>query len=109
MKTILIVEDDADIGELFLQAIATETSHQPILVIDGLAALNAAGEIMPDLFLLDFHLPDIDGLELFDYLHTIKGLEHTPAILMSAGVLEHNIGTRRLVGISKPVELEKLL
>jgi CheY-like chemotaxis protein len=109
MKTILIVEDDADNGELYFQAIALETPHQPVLVPDGPAALNVIGEITPDLFLLDYHLPGMNGLELFDQLHAIEGLEHTPTILMSAGVLEHPINNRTLVGISKPVELEKLL
>lgn len=109
MKTILIVEDDADIGELYFQTIALETSHQPVLVSDGLATLSIIGEIEPDLFLLDFHLPDMDGLELYDRLHAIAGHEHTPTILLTAGVLEHDFDNRKLVGISKPVELEKLL
>jgi CheY-like chemotaxis protein len=80
-----------------------------VLVPDGVAALNVVEEIIPDLFLLDYHLPVMNGLELYDKLHTIKGLEDIPAILITAGVLEHDISNRKLVGISKPVDLEKLL
>ena len=109
MKTILIVEDDADIGELYFDTISQETPHQAVLVPDGVAALNVVEEIIPDLFLLDYHLPVMNGLELYDQLHTIKGLEGIPAILITAGVLEHDISNRKLVGISKPIDLEKLL
>jgi hypothetical protein len=51
----------------------------------------------------------MNGIELYDQLHAAKGLEHLPAIMTSPGVLEHDIQDRHIVGMSKPVELSKLL
>lgn len=109
MKTILITEDDAAIGELLMQVITQETPHRAILVADSTRAFNIIEHIKPDLFLLDYHLPGMNGIDLYDRLHATAGLEHIPAILLTAGVLEHDFRRRKLVGMSKPLELNKLL
>lgn len=109
MKTILVVEDEASVGDLFVEIISQETPHRAVLVADGSRALKIIRDIKPDLFLLDFHLPGMNGIELYDQLHATEGLEDTPAILITAGVLEHDIRRRKIVGMSKPVEMSKLL
>ncbi len=108
-KVILIVEDDAPFGDFLFQAFIQETHHQPILVTDGIQALNTLKEVTPDLIILDYNLPTMNGLELYDLLHEQKALEHIPTIMASAGVLEHNFQGRPIIGISKPVSLNKLL
>jgi CheY-like chemotaxis protein len=109
MKLILIVEDDALIGEVFVQAISEETAHQALLVPDGFGALEIVKTYRPDLIMLDYHLPRMNGLELYDRLHAIKELENVPTILTTAGVMHYDIQQRHLIGISKPVDLNKLL
>jgi CheY-like chemotaxis protein len=109
MKLILIVEDDALIGEVFVQAISEETAHQALLVPDGFRALEIVKTYRPDLIMLDYHLPRMNGLELYDRLHAIKELENVPTILTTAGVMHHDIQQRHLIGISKPIDLNKLL
>ena len=108
-KTILIVEDDDSFGEFLCQAISQETPHQPVRVSNGFQALQVIREIIPDLVILDYYMPGMNGIELYDQLHAAKGLEHLPAIMTSPGVLEHDILDRHIVGMSKPVELSKLL
>ena len=63
-KTILIVEDDAATGELLRLFLSEETPHQAILVSDGFQALNIIKNITPNLFLLDYRLPRMNGKEL---------------------------------------------
>jgi CheY-like chemotaxis protein len=109
MKTILITEDDAAVGELLVQVISQETPHRAILVADSSRAFTMIEHVRPDLFLLDYRLPGMNGIELYDRLHATEGLENIPAILLTAGVLEHDFRRRRLVGMSKPVDLNKLL
>ena len=109
MKTILITEDDAAVGELLMQVISQETPHRAILVADSSRAFTIIEHVKPDLFLLDYHLPGMNGIELYDRLHATEGLEHIPALLLTAGVLEHDFHRRKLVGMSKPVDLNKLL
>jgi DNA-binding response OmpR family regulator len=108
-KTILIVEDDDAFGEFLCQAISQETPHQPLRVPDGFQALEVIKEVTPGLVILDYYLPSMNGVELYDQLHATRGLERLPAIMTSPGVLEHDIQDRHIVGMSKPVELSKLL
>lgn len=109
VKTILIVEDDPSIGEMFLQTLVDESIYNPVLVTSGAQALEVIEGTIPDLLLLDYHLPNMNGLELYDILHAMPGFSSIPAILITAGVLEHNLGNRHIVGMSKPVDLNKLL
>jgi CheY-like chemotaxis protein len=109
MKLVLIIEDDALIGEMFVQTISQETAHQALLVPDGHHALEIVKTHRPDLIILDYHLPRMNGLELYDRLHAMKELENVPTILTTAGVMQYDMQERHLIGISKPVDLNKLL
>ena len=72
VKTILVVEDDVGIGSFLTQAISQETPHQAMLVTDGFQALNAIRSIKPGLFILDYQLPRMNGIELYDKLHATQ-------------------------------------
>ena len=109
IKTILIVEDDPSIGEMFVQTLADESIYHPILATSGAQALELAEDIVPDLLLLDYHLPTMNGLELYDTLQNSPQFSNIPTILITAGVLQHDIGNRHIVGMSKPVDINKLL
>lgn len=108
-KTILVVDDDADIGEILVLAFQQETSYRGLWVSDGFQALNIISEIRPDLLLLDYQLPYMNGIDLYDHLHALPGFEHTPGIMMSAQLPKQDIKKRALVGISKPFELSEVL
>ena len=108
-KLILIVEDDTAFGTFLCNAIEQETPYQALCVRDSLQALDVVKEVTPDLIILDYHLPTMNGIELYDRLHAIDGIEHVPTIMTTAGVLEHDLQGRHIVGMSKPVGLNKLL
>ncbi|RAQ94510.1 response regulator [Thermogemmatispora tikiterensis] len=108
-KTILIVEDDDGIGAFLVQAISQETPHRVLLVHDAFQALKAVRSIRPGLLILDYQLPGMNGIELFDQLQTMGDLAAIPTILVSARLPEQEIRQRRIVGLSKPLELDELL
>lgn len=109
IKTILVVEDDVGIGSFLAQAISQETHHQALLVTDGFQALKTVMDIKPSLFILDYQLPRMNGIELYDKLHAIEGLDAVPAILISARLPKQEIDKRHIIGMSKPLELDEFL
>ncbi|MGI9062141.1 MAG: response regulator [Ktedonobacteraceae bacterium] len=109
VKTVLVVEDDTGIGTFLVQAILQETHHQALLVTDGFQAMKTVTNIKPSLFILDYQLPRMNGLELYDHLHATKGLEHIPALIISARLPRHEIEKRKLASMSKPLELDDFL
>jgi CheY-like chemotaxis protein len=53
-----------------------------VRVCYGNMVLDIIDTIQPDLFLFDYSLPAITGIELYDLLHCKKGLKDVPAIIM---------------------------
>lgn len=109
VKTVLVVEDDTGIGSFLVQAISQETPHHAMLVTDGQQAIKAVISIKPNLFILDYQLPRMNGIELYDHLHTTKGLEDVPAIMISARLPRNELAKRNIVAMSKPLELDDFL
>lgn len=84
VKTILIVEDHAHIGEILVRSLSEETPYKPLVVSGGFEALKVTHEVKPNLFVLDYHVPGMDGIELYDQLHAAKAFRDTPTLIMSA-------------------------
>jgi DNA-binding response OmpR family regulator len=108
-KLILVVEDDEAIGTLLVQILAQEACYQALLAVDGFEALNVVREVKPDLFILDYQLPAMNGIQLYDSLHAISRLENVPAILLSARLPQYEVEKRSLIGLGKPFDLDELL
>jgi DNA-binding NtrC family response regulator len=109
VKSILVVEDDSDIGLFLVQAISQETPHQALLVTDGFQALKAIASIKPNLFILDYWLPSMNGIELYDRLHATSGLEDVPTIMISAQLPRRELHKRNIYSLNKPLELDVFL
>ncbi|GHO72427.1 hypothetical protein KSD_01980 [Ktedonobacter sp. SOSP1-85] len=73
VKSILIVEDDPVLGNLLLETFQEETTYQGYLASSGESALMMLSTITPALFLLDYQLPGMNGLELADHLRRREG------------------------------------
>jgi CheY-like chemotaxis protein len=108
-KLILAVEDDPGISELLVSWLTQVTSYRVLLVADGFKALELVKRYKPHLFLLNYYLPGMDGLELYDQLHAQKGLEDIPAIMLSAKLPIREIQQRNIACMSKPYKLAELL
>jgi DNA-binding response OmpR family regulator len=109
VKTILLVEDDPIIAELLVQMITQETDYQVFVVPDGPEALNLVRNIKPQLFILDYWLPSIHGIELYDRLHNTKGLEQVPTIMLSVNAPLREIKQRQIIYLRKPFDMYELL
>ena len=110
-KTILLVEDDPNIGAFLMEAIAQETPYRAIVASDSNAALKLVRHFTPCLFILDYGLPGMNGIELYDRLHLNLELASIPAILITANrqVPQQQIQQRQLITFMKPLELNAFL
>ncbi|WP_370289790.1 response regulator transcription factor [Nocardioides sp.] len=80
MAQLLIVEDDARIRPLVVRAL-TERGHAVRSEATGMAGLNAAVELRPDLLVLDLGLPDVDGTQVLSMLRAVSDV---PVIVATA-------------------------
>lgn len=108
-KHILLVEDDQDIGEMLVEAFETEPSYRLHWATTSARALEITQTFVPDLALLNFHLPDMNGLQLYDQLLARQGNHAFPAILMSASSLTIELQERTITRLAKPFDLSALL
>jgi DNA-binding response OmpR family regulator len=110
-RTIIVVEDDQAICSFLLEAIARETPYRAIVATDSRAALKLVQYYKPDLLILDYGLPYMNGIELYDRLHSNRELAAIPAILMTAirHIPREQIQQRQLITFMKPFELDALL
>ena len=79
----LIIEDEVDLADIFtsaLQAAGLETET----ITDGEAALARLADIVPDVVVLDLHLPGVDGTQIFNYIRSAARFDETRVIIASA-------------------------
>lgn len=108
-KSILVIEDDANIGAFLVAAITQETPWMAFLVTQSDHALQVLEDVKPDLILLDYMIPHMNGLDLYDYLHAHKPLMDIPVVMISANPPRDEIKRRHIIALQKPFELDTLL
>jgi two-component system response regulator (stage 0 sporulation protein F) len=107
--TILIVEDDADIAQFLQQLIEEETPYNTNVIDNGSVALEQATNVHPCLLLLDYRLPGVNGLELYDRLKEKEEIRGVPAIMMSATLPVKELEQRGIYQLRKPMDIGSVL
>jgi CheY-like chemotaxis protein len=109
-KVVFVVDDDEHIGLLITQLIQQETPHKAWHHTTGGKALEALSLHTPHLFILDYELPDMNGLELHDQLHKFVSLRDVPTLLISAMKPPlRELRKRAITFLAKPFDLTELL
>jgi CheY-like chemotaxis protein len=110
-KVILIVDDDLEIGDVLQKIIAENTNYQTVWIAESDLALAAAHQFRPSLILLDYMLPIMDGLKLYDRMQEIEAIRGIPVVLISAlaTLPFEELRERGIYLLRKPFELTDLL
>ncbi|HEU5375930.1 MAG TPA: response regulator [Ktedonobacteraceae bacterium] len=110
-KTILIVDDDRDIGEVLRSIILDQTRYRVVWIAESDLALEAAAHLKPSLILLDYMMPTLDGLQLFDYLQELEHMRDVPVVLISAraSLPIKQLRERGISFLRKPFEMDELM
>jgi len=110
MRSILVVDDDVDI-RLVLRDFLTEAGFLVHLAREGQHGLHLLDKIdPPDLILLDYKMPVMDGKQFLAVLRSNPRLQTIPVVILSAASREWS-GAHLEVDevLSKPVDPEVLL
>ena len=112
-KTILLVDDDADILTA-MQAALSELGPEILTASDGKAAVDVANQRAPDLVVLDQMLPKRSGFLVMEGLKRGRKRSDPPRVIMITGNLgsRHKVYAEGLgvdVYLNKPFRMEKLI
>jgi DNA-binding response OmpR family regulator len=83
VKTVLIVEDEAEI-RVMLERLLKGKGYRVVSADNGRSALGMLKEHTPDLIILDAMLPEVHGFEIARRIKASKRYAHIPIIMVSA-------------------------
>lgn len=109
---VLIVEDDAPIGDLLTTVINDERGYKAVRVATADEALAALARTLPDLLVLDIQLPGMSGLELYDRIKADDRLKHLPIVFETGSGREHADALRDrgiATYVRKPFDIDELV
>lgn len=108
METVLVVEDNDEIRELVVQELRAE-GYKVCEAENGQVALDVLARLEhePCLVLLDWMMPVMDGRKFLNALGGVHRLASLPVVVVSAAVVDHPSGARRV--IEKPLSIDLLL
>jgi len=110
---VLHVEDNLANLELVEQILARRRGVELRAAMYGGLGLELAREHRPDLILLDLHLPDMLGTEVFDRLQADPATAGIPVVVVSADATPNQIERLRAAGVAayltKPIDVRELL
>jgi DNA-binding response OmpR family regulator len=84
MTKILVIDDEQDILTIVKASLEIQEGFIVKCVTSGKAALQEAPKFQPDLILLDYLMPIMNGAATFRALQEIPSLTQTPVVLLTA-------------------------
>jgi two-component system OmpR family response regulator len=112
-RKILVVDDDPEIVELFVDVLERDGRFEVKTAATGYDAGIATQEFMPDLIILDYMLPDVNGNVVCQTIRKNPNFEHMKIIIVSGVVNQDEINDLLKAGaddfVKKPFNIEKLI
>jgi two-component system cell cycle response regulator DivK len=112
MSTILIVEDNDKNMKLVRDVLQAKkyTTIEAGTAEDG---IRLASERLPDLILMDIHLPGMSGIDALKVLRAAPATAHIPIAAVTASVMQQDRAMIMDAGfdayVSKPISLKEFL
>jgi two-component system cell cycle response regulator DivK len=111
-RQVLVVEDNERSMKLFRDVLLA-SGYRMLEATTGAQAVELVVEHVPDLVLMDIHLPDVDGVEALGRLRADARTEAVPVLALTAQAMEGDRERFLAAGfdgyLSKPVNIRDLL
>ena len=111
-KRILIV-DGVEMNRQFLRHILTNAGYTLAVACNSKEALKLLEDDDFDIFFVDIHMPDLDGIKFIKALHAIEGYESAPILAVTTTNSEKLRQKGETIGITdwvrKPISPPHLL
>jgi PAS domain S-box-containing protein len=112
-RTLLYVEDNPANLELVEQLIARRPDLRMLSAADGNLGIEFARAYLPEVILMDIHLPGISGIEAMKILHADPSTAHIPIIALSANAVPRDIERALEAGffnyLTKPIKVNQFM
>jgi CheY-like chemotaxis protein len=111
LKTILVIDDEPAILELLTKTLL-QKGFRVLRAADGRMGVEFATNYLPEVIILDFHLPKLSGTQIVEQLRAHPRTKNIP-ILINTGTVLNEEERQRLAGhvqsITSKTERESLL
>ena len=114
-KRILVIDDNAGLTQMIKLNLEATGHYHVCIENDSTLAIETARRFRPDLILLDYVMPGLDGGDITTSLRTDPFLRTIPIIMVTALVANREMGPDGTVHrggevmLAKPVNMENLL
>jgi DNA-binding response OmpR family regulator len=112
MARVLVADDDPIVRELIVYKLETE-GYEVVVAEDGTSALSAVRENVPDIVVLDVHMPGLSGFDVCRMMRADPASARVPVIMLTASVQEADISTGFVSGaddyVGKPFSPRELV
>ncbi len=112
-RKVLVVDDDPEIVELFVDVLERDGRFEVKTAGTGYEAGILTHEFHPDLVILDYMLPDVNGNVVCQTIRANPAFQHMKIIIVSGVVNQEEIESLLKAGaddfVKKPFNIEKLI
>lgn len=112
MKSVLIVDDSNAIRSLIRSVVEDIGDINVFEAATGFEALKTLPQHKLDLILVDINMPDINGLELTNFIKTSSQYKHIPVIIITTESSDEDkkkgLGLGAKAYITKPFKYDEL-
>lgn len=104
----LVIEDDADLSEIFKQALE-QAGFEVEAILDGQVARERLKDAVPNVIVLDMHLPHVDGPTLLKQIHADERLSKSRIIIATADAVQAEFyRDQATIVMVKPISFSQL-
>ena len=97
-KTILIADDEEDL-RMLVEITLEDPAYRIVTAVDGEQALDQISQIRPDLVILDWMMPRLNGLEVVKRLRQDPTTVRIPVVLLTANHCQKDQAEVQALGI----------